>query len=322
MPALISAMAMPPPMVPAPITAALPIGRVGVSVGYVGNMRGSSLGLEHMAQRCRLGREHQRAEQFALALEARIEGLVHGRRNRLDAGQGSRVGTGRGFDGVARELKKRLGVRHGDLEIARAFEAAPLGKQDARELQRGRQDVLGMEGVEQSGVAQLLRGDGRARHDHVQRPLDADQARQALRAAGARQEAQLDLRQRDLRARDGHAVMTGQSQFETAAHTDTIDAGNHGLAQSFDRASERGKIRLRQRLGPTELADVGAAGKALRRTHQNDCLDGVVRLGTLQRAQQCAPQFRAETVHRRIVEREDRDAVGDSEIDSGHRSPE
>jgi len=167
------------------------------------------------------------------------KGFSDGRGDRLDAGQRRGVGARRGLDGVARELEKCRGVRQVDLPVARAHRWAPLADHDAGELQRRRQDVLRVERVEQAGVAQLLRGDGGARHDHVQGGLDADEPRQALCAAGARQETELDLGQRDLRARDGDAVMTGQREFEAAAHADAVDAGNHGLLEFFDRANER-----------------------------------------------------------------------------------
>ena len=49
----------------------------------------------------------------------------------------------------------------------------------------------------------------------VSRPSDA---RQALRAAGAGQQAELHLGQRDLRAGGGDAVVAAERELEAAAH--------------------------------------------------------------------------------------------------------
>ena len=51
-------MAMPPPMVPAPITAALAIGVTGVSGGQIRDLVGLALGEEDMALRLRLVAGH------------------------------------------------------------------------------------------------------------------------------------------------------------------------------------------------------------------------------------------------------------------------
>ena len=57
--------AMPLPIVPAPMTATRSIVRTGVVSGDAGNARRSALGEERVAQRARLGRLHQLEEQLA-----------------------------------------------------------------------------------------------------------------------------------------------------------------------------------------------------------------------------------------------------------------
>ena len=76
---------------------------------------------------------------------------------------------------------------------------------------------------------------GRAGHDHLERLLDADDARQALGAAGAGQEAELDLRQAELRGRHGDAVVAGQRHFEAAAERRAVDRGDDRLGAALDR---------------------------------------------------------------------------------------
>ena len=51
MPAFRKFIAMPPPMVPAPITATFLMSRIGVSSGTSGILRGGALGHERVAQR-------------------------------------------------------------------------------------------------------------------------------------------------------------------------------------------------------------------------------------------------------------------------------
>ena len=67
---------MPPPIVPAPTTAARAIGRVGVSLGHVRNLAGLTLGEEQVAHRLRLGRQDAVGEQLDFTSRARVE--IHG----------------------------------------------------------------------------------------------------------------------------------------------------------------------------------------------------------------------------------------------------
>ncbi len=120
-PALMRLMAMPPPMVPAPMTPTLRMGRSGVSSGTSLNLRGRALGLKHVPQRRRLRRQHQRGKQFALAFETRLEGSFDRRRHRLDAGQRCGIGTCGRLHRIARKLKERLGVRHVQCDVADSF---------------------------------------------------------------------------------------------------------------------------------------------------------------------------------------------------------
>ena len=59
----------------------------------------------------------------------------------------------------------------------------------------------------------------------LERGLRADQPRQALRAARARQQAEFDLRQSQLRTRRRDAIVAGERELEAAAkHVPSIAA--------------------------------------------------------------------------------------------------
>ena len=76
---------MPPPIVPAPMTATRSISRSGVSPATSAILRRRALGEEHVAQRARLGRLHQLEEELALVTQAVVERLRHRRGDRVDA---------------------------------------------------------------------------------------------------------------------------------------------------------------------------------------------------------------------------------------------
>ena len=92
--------------------------------------------------------------------------------------------------------------------------------------------------------------------DELQRPFRPDQARQALRAAGARQEAELDLGQADAGAGRGDAVMAAERELEAAAERRAVDRRDDRLADALDRLDDLDQPGRAARLA--ELRDVGA----------------------------------------------------------------
>ena len=189
---------------------------------HVGNLARGALGQEQMAQRTRFGRPHQVDEQLTLHRHA-VGELALGRGlDRVHALGGRGVVLGHALDHVARELK--VGIALGVLarqvahqgQRARAGDGAGIGQGFLRQ-RFGRRDHL---------VEQLLAGqgaehvalDGLAADDHVECHLDTHHARQALRAAGARQQAQLHFRQGHVAAGRGNPVMATEGQLQAAAH--------------------------------------------------------------------------------------------------------
>ena len=100
MPALAKHIAMPPPMVPAPITAARLISRGFTSFGRSGNFRRLALGKENMPLRFRLVARAQPHEGLALAFQRVVERHVDRRAQHLDRGH-RRIEAARAF-GMAR----------------------------------------------------------------------------------------------------------------------------------------------------------------------------------------------------------------------------
>ena len=158
--------------------------------------------------------------------------------------------------------------------------------------------------VEQLGLRELFRHHRRAADDHVERSLEADDARQPLRAAGARKDAQLDLGQRDLRARRRDAEVATERELEAATHRHGVYRGDHRFGRCFDRAYHRVQMRLGRRLRRVEFLDVRAAGECLAGADQNNRLDLRIRMRRVDAVDDCGAQCETETVDRRIVQRD------------------
>jgi hypothetical protein len=178
--------------------------------------------------------------------------------------------------------------------------------------------------VDDAGALGVVGAEGLALAHRHHRRLDADQAGQALGAAAAGEEADLDLGQAqlDLRAVADHAVVTGQGQFETAAEGEAVDRGGHRLAAGLERA--QGAVQTpagvigRLQVGAAEharshVAEVGAGAEAARLARGQDrALDGVVGLHPFDPLGNLGHDLRGQGVHRssRDVEGDQGDAVG------------
>ena len=143
--------------------------------------------------------------------------------------------------------------------------------------------------------------------DHVQRGFHAQHARQTLRAAGAGNQAQLDLGQRNAGARRGDAVVAAQRQFQPAPHGHAVHGGDHRLGGVFQGQDHAQQVRLLQRFGRAKFADVGTARKGLAGTGNHDGLDRGVVIGAVQAGGNALARGQAQTVDRRVVQRDDGD---------------
>jgi hypothetical protein len=175
---------------------------------HVRDLAGGALGKESMAQGLRLHGLGQVDEALALELAAFFERQVDGGGDGLDAFQRRREAPEAAFTLARAASRKALrigvlhlrsrtfgsGLRTSATLLAKADGCRPPGRPGREHL------------VEQR-AGQLLGQHRIAGHDHVERRFQPDHARQALGAAGARQQAELHFRQRDLGARRRHAVV-------------------------------------------------------------------------------------------------------------------
>ena len=145
--------------------------------------------------------------------------------------------------------------------------------------------------------------------DHLHRRLRADQARQALRAAAARQDADQHLGQADLGARHGDPVVAGERMLEPAAERVAVDRSHHRLAARRRAPRRSAASDVGARLA--ELADVGAGDEAAAGADHHHRLDLGIGLALLQRLDDAVADAGAQRVDRRIVDGDDADAVLD-----------
>ena len=86
-----------------------------------------------------------------------------------------------------------------------------------RIVERGLAQVAADDGIDEPEFDRLAGRDRRAADDQLQRRLHAREPRHPLRAAGAGQQAELDLGKADLRAVERHAVMAAECELGAAA---------------------------------------------------------------------------------------------------------
>ncbi len=293
-------------------------------VGDIGDLPDLALGEEHVALRLRLRRRQQFQKRRALALDAFVErqfDRVADRADRalpgLEAAEFLRVGL------ADRVEDFRLAARGKDLvfEVAHFSKRHLLVDRLARERERAfAQLALLDEPVDHAAFKRLLRGDRRSRKDRLERRFRADQARQALRAAGAGDQAELDFRQADFCARDRDPIMRDQRDLEAAAERRAVDRRDDGLSAILDRRLRLRQARPAHRLA--EFGDVGAGDEGAAGADQHDRLGGGIgrRLGDAIAQRVAHP--RRKRIDRRRVDGQDGDVafhaeIGDS-VDGGH----
>ncbi|MCY1542238.1 hypothetical protein D9M68_779760 [compost metagenome] len=143
-----------------------------------------------------------------------------------------------------------------------------------------------------------------ARQHQVQGGLRAHEARRALRAARARQQAQRHLGQPQPGARQRDAVMRGQRHFQPAAQRGAVQHGHHGLGAGFDLVAEVGQDGRLRRFA--EFADVGAGDEVPPGAGQHDGAHLRVRLGVADGRSQVGAHGGAQRIDRRMVDGDDK----------------
>ena len=174
------------------------------------------------------------------------------------------------------------------------------------ERQRALQQIAVDDGVEQCRAAKAFARHAGAGNDHVQRGLDTDRSRQPLRASGARQQTQPDLRQRDLRVRRGDAEVAAECQLQSAAHAAAADRRDDGLFARLDNGDDGRQRRFGPRLRRGEFADVCATREQASGAGQDNGADRRVGLRAVDPFDDGCAQRMIQAVDRRIVERDHR----------------
>jgi hypothetical protein len=219
-------------------------------------------------------------------------------------------------EGVDRLLQRRR-------QLARAADAGAFLQLAPDPRERRFLQLAAHQFVDQAEFPALLARDRVAGHHHVQRALDADQPRQALRAAGAGQNAELHFGQRQERAGRRAPVVAGHRQFQATAHRRAGQRRKDRLGDGVHVGEQVGQRRHAGVIGLAELADVGAAAEVLPGADQQEGLDAWLVLALLDRIEDALGHalVDGERVDRRIVEGDDADGALHLVFDERHSSP-
>ena len=272
---------------------------------HIRNLAGRAFAEEHVTQRLGFLAVHQQGELLSLETQAFVERLAGRRGHAFQAGHRRWKRTGHGAHIESGDIEKGLGV--GVLELAVAHQHRHLaGGETVRDQLAGGRHRAGFDhGVEQLGLRQFGGRRRRTGNDHVQGQFEPDHARQSLRTTTTRKQAQLHFRQRDQRAAGGHAVVTGQRQFQAAAHRGAFDRGDDGFGGSLDCRDEVVQARRRLHFRRVELANVRSARKMTTAAGDHDGLDLGVGQRTVQSLHQARSYRLGQAVHRRVLHDED-----------------
>jgi hypothetical protein len=109
--------------------------------------------------------------------------------------------------------------------------------------------AVGHDAADEAAALGLLGVHDPAGKAHLHRLRLADEARQALRAAGAGHDADLDLGLAEARLVGGEDEVAHHRQLAAAAEGEAVHRGDHGLARAGDALPVAGEEVLAVRLG-------------------------------------------------------------------------
>ena len=205
--------------------------------GHVRNLGRSTLAQEQVAQGAAFAGEHEVHENFTLGGHADGKFFLGSSLDCCHALERCGKVLGHAAHHIAGKLE--VSVAQGVLAGKLADDGHGAGRSDrARKGQRlfGQRLRRGGNLLEQLLARQHGQHfglDGLAADDHIERGLYAQNTRQALRAASARDEPELDFGQRNAGAGCSDAVMATQCQLQTAAHGHGVHGGDHRLGGLF-----------------------------------------------------------------------------------------
>ncbi len=114
----------------------------------------------------------------------------------------------------------------------------------ARELEYAVERRVRHDARDQAMLQRVGGADRLAADDHLQRLFGADRARQALRAAGARQQADFYFGQCEQRVLRRDSIVATERQLEPAAHADAVHRCYHRLCRALDVIDHLQQARL------------------------------------------------------------------------------
>ncbi|CCK15348.1 hypothetical protein BN136_1358 [Cronobacter universalis NCTC 9529] len=167
--------------------------------------------------------------------------------------------------------QQRTTKRAGEQTLAHR-QAARRGTAFFRQFGSGfQQNRLRHHIIHQPGFQRLTRPQLFARQYHLKRGADANEARQPLRAAGARQQPQLHFRQPELRFRivGTDAAVAGERQLQPAAEACAVNSRDHMHRQRVDLRHDLlalacQRFGLLRALAVRDHVDIRAGDKVIR----------------------------------------------------------
>src|SRR5258706_6550060 len=164
---------------------------------------------------------------------------------------------------------------------------------------------------DEAGALGFLRVHGARRQAHVHRLCLADRPRQALRAARAGHDAEIDLGLAELRIVGGNDDVAHQRQLVAAAERVTRDSGDHRLANAAQMLPVARNVVRHVGVHVAEVlhgGDVRAGGERFLVAGDEDRADALIGIVGIQRLRQLLHQLGVERVEVvRAVERGDAD---------------
>ena len=153
--------------------------------------------------------------------------------------------------------------------------------------------------------------------DGVERVFGAGQARQALGAAGARQQTEVDFRQAEAGGGQRDAIVRAQRRFEATAQRRAMQRRHDQLGRILHGGDDVVQVGARRRLA--ELADIGAGDEGAAAADQHDGIDVRILGEGLDALLDAGADGGRQRIHRRIVDGEDSDApLGGADDGVGH----
>lgn len=160
--------------------------------------------------------------------------------------------------------------------------------------------------------------------NHLEGASLANQPRQSLRAAIARDEAELHFREPELRRGARQSHVAGERELAAATEAEAVDRRNHRLIQPLDAREDLAAMR-REGLKPggaigafIYLCDVRTRDERATCTGKDDCADIRARREVREHAVELVDNLRIQRIELVLaVDRDDRHAVGDVELEKG-----